>query len=637
MFAKLHRFVFLLLPVQVLASGAVTESLLNVPVEGETGFARLEPAAAGLSFTNRLSEQAAAANRVLETGSGVAAGDIDGDGLVDLFFCSLEGQCRLFRNRGNLKFQVVTERSGIQCKDNVCRGAVFADLDGDADLDLLVSAMGRGVLFFRNDGEGRFEDATATAGTHNPFAAMTMTLADVDGNGTIDFYVTNYRTNDVRDAGRVDLQSANGRTVVPRALQNRFLLVEGKVQEYGEPDLLYLNDGAGRFKPVSWIQGAFRDAEGKSLTRAPMDWGLSAAFRDLNNDGAPDLYVCNDYWTPDRIWINDGKGGFAALPASAVRHTSASSMGIDFADINRDGSVDFFVVDMLARTPRGRLQQMPAYTGPPIQVGEIFNRPQLNRNTLFLNRGDGTFDEIAEFSGVEASAWSWQPLFLDVDLDGLDDLLIASGHTKAVQDYDVNDKVERTRPQWPATDKIVHYNGRMMPFQEAYTAERMRQLRLYPDEHSPIFAFRNTGDLRFEGRTAGWGFTNSAIHHGIVSADLDNDGDLDLAVNTLNSAAEVWINQSIAPRLAVELRGLPPNTEAIGAKVTLIGGAVPRQTQEVTAGGKYLSSAQRRLVFATGNHGRAMRIEIVWRNGATRVVPNVQSNRFYEIEQTSAR
>jgi hypothetical protein len=624
----------LLLAVQLLpASQSSTGwTALKVPSTGKTGFKQLPPSVAGILFTNTLSEEAAAAHRVLETGSGVAAGDVDGDGRVDLLFCSLSGQCRLYRNTGELRFQDVTASSGIQCHGSICRGAVFADVNGDGLLDLLISTTGRGVLFFRNRGEGKFEEATAYAGTGSPFASMTIAMADVDGNGTLDFYVTNYRTNDVRDAGRVDLQSINGRTVVPPALQNRFILVEGKVQEYGEPDLLYTNEGSGRFKPASWVQGRFRDENDKPLTRAPLDWGLSAAFRDLNGDSHPDLYVCNDYWTPDRIWMNDGKGGFKALSTAAVRHTSASSMGVDFADINQDGFLDFFVVDMLARSAVERLQQMPAYTGPPQVIGEIFDRPQVNRNTLFLNRGDATFEEIAEFSGVEASEWSWQPLFLDVDLDGYEDLLIASGHTKNVQDFDVNETVERIRPKWPLNEPIVTYNGAKMPFQTAFTQERIRQLRLYRDYSSRVFAFRNSGSLEFEDKTVDWGFTNAAIHHGIASADLDNDGDLDLVVITLNSAAKIWINESSAPRLAVQLRGKPPNTDAIGAKVRVLGGAVPQQSQEVTAGGKYLSCSQRRLTFAAGvNAADSMEIQVHWRSGLKTVVRDAQANRLYDI------
>ncbi|HZM06220.1 MAG TPA: VCBS repeat-containing protein, partial [Candidatus Saccharimonadales bacterium] len=316
---------------------------------------RLPVAETGILFTNTVDETSAAANRVLEIGSGVAAGDFDGDGLTDLFFCSLSGACKLYRNLGGFRFKDVTAEAGIQCANRICMGAVFADIDGDGKLDLLISTCGHGVLCFKNDGDGHFTDVTRTAGTASPFGATTLALADIDGNGTLDLYVANYRPNDIRDVGQVSLQSVQGQLVVPPSLRRRLLLVDGKVQEYGEPDVLYLNDGSGHFTPASWVDGRFLDEQGVPLKHAPADWGLTAAFHDLNGDGFPDLYVCNDYWTPDRIWTNDGAGHFRAMLRAAMRHTSASSMGVDFADIDQDGHLDIFVVDMLNRQARKQL------------------------------------------------------------------------------------------------------------------------------------------------------------------------------------------------------------------------------------------------------------------------------------------
>src|SRR6185503_10850037 len=164
--------------------------------------------------------------------------------------------------------------------------------------------------------------------------------------------------------------------------------------------------------------------DGSPLMRAPLDWGLCATFRDVNNDGWPDLYVCNDFWTPDRLWLNDGKGRFQAAPRLALRHMSSSSMGVDFADIDHDGHLDFFVVDMLSRDRRLRLRQKPAQNLSLPLIGVSEDRPEVLRNTLFLGQGDGTWVETAGFSGVAASDWSWSPVFLDVDLDGYEDLLI---------------------------------------------------------------------------------------------------------------------------------------------------------------------------------------------------------------------
>ncbi|MFM8358423.1 MAG: FG-GAP repeat domain-containing protein, partial [Verrucomicrobiota bacterium] len=339
------------------AEGALRWRALPDAGTGRPGFVQLSPATTRVLFTNRVDERAGAANRVLYNGAGVAAGDVDGDGRPDLLLLDLAGANALFRNQGGWVFEDITAAAGLAQPIPGSRGAVFADADGDRDLDLLLAVSGGGVRFFRNDGRGKFTEATAEAGTGSGRGASTLAVADVNGDGTPDLYVAHYSTEDVRDRGRVNLRMVGGRPVLPGSRPDRFLMVDGSMVETGEPDQLYLNNGAGRFRPVSWTGGAFRDAEGRPLASAPLDWGLTATFRDLNGDGAPDLYVCNDYWTPDRCWINDGRGGFRALPAEALRQTPGSSMGVDVADVDRDGTPDLFVVDMLSRHPRLRKRQ----------------------------------------------------------------------------------------------------------------------------------------------------------------------------------------------------------------------------------------------------------------------------------------
>ena len=334
----------------------------------KVGFTLLGPDQTGVMFTNSVDEAAAAANRVLYNGSGVAVGDFDQDGLPDIYFCSLNGRNTLYRNLGGWRFADVTEQSGLKRDKRYYRGAVFADINGDGWPDLLVCVLGGGVECFLND-HGKFTDATAAARTASMFASTTLALADVDGNGTLDLYVANNRIEDIRDRGQVDLQLVNGQMSVPPALKDRLVIVNGQVLEYGEPDQLYLNDGSGHFAPVSWMGGRFRNESGGPLTEPPLDWGLSATFRDINEDGFPDLFVCNDFWTPDRVWLNDGKGRFRAMAPFALRNTCASSMGVDFADIDRDGHVDFFVVDMLSRDLRSRKRQKLAQPAIPFLSG----------------------------------------------------------------------------------------------------------------------------------------------------------------------------------------------------------------------------------------------------------------------------
>ncbi len=600
---------------------------LRLPPRGKTGFTMLAPGDTGIHFTNSLEESEAAANRTLNNGSGVAVGDFDGDGLPDIFLCGLDTPNALYKNLGGFKFRNVTREAGLSFSNKFSRGAVFADLNDDGFLDLLVSTVQHGVLCFLNDTHGKFRDATASAGlTDQARGSTTLALADIDGNGTLDLYVTNYRADDIRDRGQVDFTQSNGRLIVPPEFRDRLLVVNNQVLEYGEADQLFLNDGAAHFTEVPWIGPRFRDEAGKVLQKPPLDWGLTASFRDINGDGFPDLYVCNDYWTPDRIWINDGRGNFRALASLALRHTSSSSMGVDFADIDRDGHLDFLVVDMLSRDLQHRKRQLVSNLPLPFPVDTIESRPQADRNTLFYNRGDGAFAEIAAYAGLEASDWSWQPIFLDVDLDGYEDLLISAGHSRDVQDMDAMRQIQARQHPWKNFADLAER-------QKAFTSELRNHLRLYPPLPMPIIMFRNTGRLTFEETTTSWGTNLAAVHHGMAVADFDNDGDLDFVVNNLGVAAAVYRNDSIALRVAVRLKGRQRNTQGIGATITLRHGAVPSQTQEVVSGGRYLSGCDPIIVFAAGQATTGMTIQVKWRSGRTSVIQDVRANRIFEIQE----
>lgn len=614
---------------------------LKVPTSGKPGFTLMTPEQTGIQFTNPMDERAIAANRVLANGSGVAIGDIDHDGLPDIFFCSLDGHNVLYKNLGGMKFKEVTAGSpGLVCTNQICRGAVFADINGDGWLDLLISTTGAGVLCFTNRGDGTFAECSAYAGTRNEHAALTMTLADIDGNGTLDLFVANNRATDSHDLaefGKIDVFKEDGHLAIPPALRDRFVITNRAIEEYGEPSLLYLNDGQGRFTPISWTNGTFLDESGKPLTDPPRDWSLTAAFRDVNGDGAPDLYVCNDYWTPERFWLNDGKGHFRACPTLALRHTSKYSMGVDFADIDRDGQVDFFTVDMLSRDwPRRKREYLlPGYPRPPI--GTIDDRPQIPRNMLFHNRGDGTFEEIAAFAGVSASDWSWQPVFLDVDLDGYEDIIIPTGFAFDANDLDLNEKAGKLKRAGQLAPPPLGPDGKPVPRSpQEQKSEELYQWNLLAEPlKTSIVGFHNQGNLKFEDVGAAWGLEQPAFHNGIAVADLDNSGGLDLVVNNLGSAAAVYHNNNAAPRVAVRLKGLPPNTQGIGGKIKLLGGAVPMQSQEVACGGQYLSGSDPMRVFAAGK-SENMTIEVTWRSGKRSVVRDAKPNRVYEIDEASA-
>ena len=623
MFIACRTFLLVSVALSVDCFSARVEPLI-VPPEGKIGFTRLSSSETGILFTNHLSEHRSSTNRNLLGGSGVAAGDIDGDGNIDLFFCGLDNANVLYRNLGNWRFQDVTASNpAVACVDWDCTGATFADVDGDADLDLLVNALGRGTHLFLNSGKGQFTLKT-DSGLHVNTGSTSMALADIDGDSDLDLYVANFRPTTVRDHPTVRFSieyqdkrpavaKVDGRAATAPDLTNRFAVApSGEVVEFGEADVLYENDGTGRFTHIPFTGGRFLDETGAPLLHAPLDWGLAVQFHDFTGDGAADLYICNDYWTPDRIWINDGRGTFRAAPLHAFRSTSRSSMGVDFADIDRDGDADFIVVDMLARTHRDRQMQvgeLPIYSSLP----GISDAPlQLSQNTVQLNRGDGTFAQIGEFCGLEGSEWSWAPVFLDVDLDGWEDLLVSNGHRRDFQNADATEEIQRALA------------ARRLTF-----SARQEIMALFPTLPTPKGAFRNNRDLTFTESASEWGLGSSDISHGFCLADLDNDGDLDLLMNNLGTAAGIYRNDVTAPRISVRLIGTGKNTSGVGAKVTLRTGSFA-QTQEMISGGRYLSGDHVERVFAIPRLGRTS-VEIRWPDGQTTVVSPVRSNHRYFV------
>src|SRR5262245_53028267 len=325
-------------------------------VEGKPGFTLMDPKETGVWFTNTLQGEAYATNAVAHNGAGVAIGDVNGDGWQDIYLCTLQGSNRLYRNLGNWHFEEI-DPGEAACLGQFSTGATFADVDGDGDLDLLVNGIAAGTRLFLNDGHGKFTELK-DSGLSRTASATSLALADIDGDGDLDLYCAHYidemhlfdpttRFSVMKRDGRWVVLKVNDQpTTLPR-LKDRFeALPDGKVRELPEVHGLYRNDGRGHFTPIQFEPGVFNDEHGKPV--APYrDWGLSVMFRDINRDGHPDLYVCNDNASrSDRAWINNGNGTFRAIGPMSLRHTSRASMGIDFADLDRDGNDDFIVVDM---------------------------------------------------------------------------------------------------------------------------------------------------------------------------------------------------------------------------------------------------------------------------------------------------
>jgi enediyne biosynthesis protein E4 len=577
------------------------------------GFVRRFEAEREMGFSNTLSEAANATNRILENGAGVSLGDVDGDGWCDIYLGRLEGENMLFRNRGDWRFDSVLNAGGASCESQFSTGVLLVDIDTDQDLDLIVCAIDRPVRLFINDGQGALVERL-DSGLLSQIGGTSMACADVDVDGDLDLYVCHYRDRTVKDESlKLNMRREEGLWVVPSEYSDRFISTRnlngrGILLEQGIADKLYLNDGRGQFQSVAWDAGYFRDSNGANLDAPPLDWSLSASFADVNDDGFPDLYVCADFISPDRFWINQGGKGFQAADRAALSQSSWSSMCVDWADIDLDGDWDFFVGDMLSRDHQRRQYQRANHTPNAWTDWAFEQRRQYMRNTLFLNRGDSSFAELGRFSGLAASEWTWNCLWLDVDRDGAEDLLITNGHPHDSLDSD--------------------WTGKM----GAMTAKDPNARLQLPSLDTPNLAFQNQGELRFIETGAAWGFDAVTHGQGVAMGDLDRDGDQDIVVNPLNSSLELYENIGGGNLIAVQVVDHDAGRTVYGSKITLTGGKTS-QIRELRAGGRYLSGDDLGVTFGTGDTAGPYELKIRWPDGETSIVPEIESNISIKISR----
>jgi enediyne biosynthesis protein E4 len=482
----------------------------------------------GIDFVNEIVEQEGF--NVLEyeyfyNGGGVAVGDINNDGLPDLYFTANMGPDRLYLNKGNLQFEDITEAAGIFHTPSWTTGVTMVDINGDGLLDIYVCRSGnvsedrrRNVLYI-NNGDLTFTERAAEFGIDDPSYSNLAVFFDYDRDGDLDMFLLNH------------------------SIERYFRFNVYFMKQQRDPlagDKLYRNDN-GFFVDVS---------EEAGIIGNPLGFGLSAIVSDINKDGWLDLYVANDYVEDDYLYINNRDGTFREEIRSWFAHTSYSSMGSDIADFNNDGLPDIVTLDMLAEDNlRQKLLKGPEDFRFYQNMRINGYHEQYMRNMLQLNNGNGSFSEIGQLAGVATTDWSWAALFADFDRDGYKDILVTNGY---MRDYTNMDFLEFTLKE---AFMQAQQTGQSLSAHELVQHMPTSELRNY--------VFRNNGHLQFEDKSVAWGLNHSGLSNGAVYVDLDRDGDLDIVVNNINSVAYVYENladQRLDTRyLQIRLEGPPGN------------------------------------------------------------------------------
>ena len=576
-------------------------------------FELLSPSETGVTFANTITTDDSVnvqTDVYVYNGAGVAVGDIDNDGLSDVFFSGNMVSSRLYRNKGGMRFEDITERAGV-ATTRWATGATMVDINDDGHLDIYVSVSGpkwskaenRANILFINDGDGTFTEAAARYGIADAGYTTHSVFLDYDRDGCIDLFVLN---NSPEDFFR-------GVTAHPTGMRGQ------TPDSYNQ---LYRNDcrkpGEPTFTNVSQRAGILREA----------GYGLGVVVSDLNLDGWPDIYVSNDGTPNDVLYMNDGDGTLTNKAGEWLKHASVAGMGVDIADFNNDGHPDILQVDMSPRSLERR-KRMSGYTthGGVLELRRRGFRDDYSVNSLQLSNGitkdgDVIFSEIGRLAGVAHTDWSWSALFADFDNDGYKDIYISNGYPKAVNDLDYQN--------------AVYTLGRRGDPAARRSARQL--LERLPPYEEPNFIFQNAGDLTFTDKTREWGMDQPSFSYGAAYADLDNDGRLDLVVNNIDAPAFIYRN--VAPGaanrhyLAVRLEGETPQ-RAIGATV-IATTAGRRQYVYHTPYRGFMSSMDPRVHFGLGDARRLDSLEVRWPDGRSQVIVGVEADRVVTVRQRDA-
>ncbi len=593
-----HILKTFLLFLLIVSAFSCSDQEKTTPKKTEKIFSQLNAKESNITFANTLTENDSLnyfTYGYIFMGGGISAGDINNDGLIDLFFTGNMVPNKLYLNKGNLQFQDITETAHITGDNRWYTGVTMVDINQDGYLDIYCSVGGKygpkENQLFVNNGDNTFSEQAKNYGIAETGNSVQSTFFDYDLDGDLDLYIANYPPT-------------------PFNAPNQYYRFKKSNPKDIESDKLYRND-SGVFTNVTKEAGVHN-----------FGLSLSATAADINQDGWPDLYVSNDFSSPDLFYINNKNGTFSEMSKELTKNTSFYGMGVDIADLNNDGLLDIFQVDMTAQDNR-RAKANMASMNPKLfwsTVNSGFHY-QYMQNSLQLNNGviNDTlpdFSNISRLAGVSSTDWSWGPLLADLDNDGFKDIFISNGTRREINNKDYFDSIKNIRN----SDKNF-----------------LKRSLAIPSEKIDNFVYQNNGNLTFSKKNKDWGIQYKGFSNGGVYADLDNDGDLEIITNNIDDTATIFENKSSDYNnyLNIKLKGAAQNPLGIGAKITVKTKA-NTQFQELTLTRGFQSSVAPEFHFGVGQVDTIETIKIQWPDNTVQKIENVVSNQSITINHKNA-
>jgi hypothetical protein len=611
-------------------------------------FAKLDSTQTGIGFINRLAEDDKLS--ILDylyyyNGGGVAAGDINNDGLTDLFFVSNRGKNKLYLNKGNLKFEDISEKAGIGGFADWKTGVTMADVNGDGLLDIYVCAVsnykgleGSNELYL-NNGDMTFTESAVKYGLDFAGFATQAAFFDYDKDGDLDMYLLTHAVHTARSYEKVSARDFKSNEAGDYLFRNDS---PAPKSPKGTSEKLQEKESANtqHQTPPSGAGGLFTDISKEAgIYQAAMGYGLGVCVADLNNDGWDDIYVGNDFHEDDYYYVNNHDGTFTESVKKAFPHLSRFSMGCDIADINNDGLPEVMTTDMY---PEDETTEKSSKNDDPLDIyqykSEFGYHQQYSKNSLQLNYSGKKFVEIASMAGVAATDWSWSNLMADFDNDGIKDIFVANGIVKRPLDLDYLRFIYTDSVKYPMINGSTQYDK--------------KAIALMPTGKVHNYIFKGSDSLHFADKSVDWGFEEPDISNGATYADLDNDGDLEIITNNINEPAGIYLNKSREPDteskeqgagskiqpsyLKIKFQGEKPNIFGFGTKV-LLKTKGKTQYQQLSPTRGFMSSTEPALLFGLADSEVIDTLAVVWENRKMELKTNVKANQLLTLKQADAQ